>query len=358
MNKNVWLDKVKGSILGGAIGDALGGPLEGKTPEYIKKHFGDKLTDLVEYEQKHPRGGNISTKKGTYTDDTRLKNILCKTIVKKKGRITARNFTQTMMEEMNPELFWPGEAIVYYKMSLMNLYKGIPMNSKSISPELLFSLSPRNIGKSNVPAGDAAMIISPIGLLNPANPGQAAQDAYEIGSVIQDGYSLGGAVAEASAVAEAMNPETNLDRIIDKSMRYTDEVNRLAIENSIKIAKKATSFSEFKEVFYQEMLVGFVDVLEIVPFSLGIVFLCGNNFEQSVIEGATSGRDCDTIASIVGSIVGAYLGIESLPKNWVKTVTEANPEPDLMEISTGIYEALKQEIKKTEEYIRYAKLYV
>ena len=358
MRDNLWLNKIKGSILGGAIGDALGGPLEGKSSQYIREHFGSRVADLVEYSRKNPRGANISVKRGTYTDDTRLKNILCKAITKKKGKITADDFAQTIIEEMNPELFWPGEDIVYQKVNLMNLYKNLQRLPKLISTGQLVSLSPRNIGKGNIPADDAAMIISPIGLLNPANPRQAAQDAYEIGSLIQNDYSLGGAVAVASAVAEAMNPETSLDKIINESMNYTDKANRLAIDNSIEIAKKTNSFVEFKELFYQKMLVGFVDVLEVVPFSLGIVYLCGDNFEQSVIEGANSGRDCDTIASIVGSIVGAYLGVESLPKKWLETVIKANPEPDLIDISNRIYEALKEEIEKIEEYVRYVKLYL
>ncbi len=358
MGESLWLNKIKGSILGGAIGDALGGPLEGRTPEYIKERFKGKLTDLAEYERKNPKGANISIERGTYTDDTRLKNILCNAIVRKKGRISADDFAQAIMEEMDPELFWPGEAIVYHKVNVINIYKRLQRSAKLVSPEQLFSLSPRNIGKGNIPADDAAMSISPIGLLNPANPEQAAQDAYEVASVIQDGYSLGGAVAVASAVAEAMSPKTDLNKIINEAMRYTDKANCLSIEKSVDIAKKAASFSEFKETFYQEMLTGFVDVLEVVPSSLGIVYLLGNNFEQSVIEGANFGRDCDTIASIVGSIVGAYLGIESLPKNWVRTIIKANPEPNLMETSTGIYEALKQEIEKTEEYIKDVKLYL
>lgn len=351
LNKDSLLHRIEGSILGGAIGDALGGPVEGRSVEFIHKNFGGKITDLVEYVSKNPRGANISTRRGTYTDDTRFKNILCKAIVEKKERISAEDFAKIILREMDPDLFFPTDGALYYKLSVWNVFEKHSDVSQLSSLPLLSAISPRNIGKGNIPADDAVMMISPIGLLSPANPRQAARDTYEVASVIQNGYSLEAAICVTTAVAESMRPDVTLEDIVTTSMQYTGLANRAAIQKSVQIAKKADTFEEFKEAFHREMLVGFIDVLEVVPACMGIILLLGKDFETAVIEAANFGRDCDSIASIVGSILGSYHGIESIPRKWVGAVMEANPDPDLMKLSKGIYEATKSEFEKTKEYV-------
>jgi len=351
LNKDSLLHHIEGSILGGAIGDALGGPVEGKSVEFIHENFGGKITDLVEYVDKNPRGANISTKRGTYTDDTRFKNILCKTIVEKKKRISAEDFAKVVLREMDPDLFFPTEGALHYMLSIRNILEKHSNISQLSSFSLLAAISPRNIGKINIPADDAVMMISPIGLLSPANPRQAARDTYEVASVIQNGYSLEAAICITTAVAESMRPDATLEDIVTTSMQYTDLANRAAIQKSVQIAKKADTFVDFKETFHREMLVGFVDVLEVVPACMGIILLMGKDFETAVIEAANFGRDCDSIASIVGSILGCYHSIDSVPRKWIRTVMEAQPEPDLMELSKGIYEATKSEFEETKEYV-------
>jgi len=43
-----------------------------------------------------------------------------------------------------------------------------------------------------------------------------------------------------------------------------------------------------------------------------------------LIEGASFGRDCDTIAGIGGNIPGALRGTADIPEEWVETVERAN----------------------------------
>ena len=60
--------KALGCILGGVIGDALGTPSEGRDYAYIEKTF-----------------GWIDDFEGTGTDDTIMKNLLARALVKTEG---------------------------------------------------------------------------------------------------------------------------------------------------------------------------------------------------------------------------------------------------------------------------------
>ena len=359
MKDSLMFSKIKGSIFGAAIGDALGGPLETKTLLEIKERFGtEKVTDLIEYEKPRPQAGNIAVQRGTYTDDTRLRNHLCQAIVEKARRIVARDFARVLLRDMDPSLFWPGEAVVYAKLSLYKMMDHMKHLPNPLSFQILESISARELGRGNLPACDIAMSISPVGLLSPGNPAQAAQDAYEVGSVIQSGYSLAGAACIASATAEAMNPETTLDKVVQVVLDLADEPIKLVLEKALKFAKKVRNVSAYRQWFHQNMLVGFVDVLEVVPAALGIVYIVGDDLNTAVIEAANFGRDCDTIASAVGGILGAFHGIERLPDKWIETVQKANPEPDLSKLSEGVYRALKNEITFIETYAVNLKKYL
>ena len=44
-------------------------------------------------------------------------------------------------------------------------------------------------------------------------------------------------------------------------------------------------------------------------------------------------RDNDSYASVVGALAGAFHGVDAIPADWIATVTEANPETDMVEFA-------------------------
>ena len=59
---------------------------------------------------------------------------------------------------------------------------------------------------------------------------------------------------------------------------------------------------------------------EAVACALWCVFRAGGEFRGSVLRGANSSGDSDSIACIAGSIAGAMVGIEGVPEDWVRDV--------------------------------------
>ena len=56
--------------------------------------------------------------------------------------------------------------------------------------------------------------------------------------------------------------------------------------------------------------------IESVPFAIAV--FCRNpiNFRAGVLEAVNAGGDTDTIASMVGALIGANNGLDSIPKEW------------------------------------------
>ena len=66
--------KARGSLIGGAIGDVLGRPAEGRPPAQVERVYG-RLTDFI------PWGGWQGGPRGTVTDDTQLTMCVARCLV-------------------------------------------------------------------------------------------------------------------------------------------------------------------------------------------------------------------------------------------------------------------------------------
>jgi hypothetical protein len=56
----------------------------------------------------------------------------------------------------------------------------------------------------------------------------------------------------------------------------------------------------------------------------GLLWLCGHDPNHALVEAASFGRDADTIASVLGGIVGALHGASALRPDWIQECEQAN----------------------------------
>jgi len=57
-------------------------------------------------------------------------------------------------------------------------------------------------------------------------------------------------------------------------------------------------------------------VLETVPSVLYILMLHGDDPEEAIVRAVNDTRDNDTVAAIVGAVMGATHGVDALPRRW------------------------------------------
>lgn len=345
--------KVYGSLIGGAIGDALGGPVETMHYKFIREFHHGRVTDLMDYErpadfhQAGPASGAYarSSSPGTYTDDTYLRHFITDAILAKRGRITPEDLAKVWMEKMDTRYFW---------ISITNSWNRLALTA---TPAW-------EVGAGNVPDNSSAMCIGPIGVINAGDPAQAAQDAYAIASLSHDGYARDAACVIAAATAEAMKPDATVEGIVRASVEHMPNRDTSpvygAVLRAIDWADQVADTEELTALYYERGLVSFahrhprsranderlswsVDPLESIPVVLAMFHKTRGDYEQSVVASANFGRDCDTIACMTGYIAGAFNGVDAIPKHWIDTVREAQPEPDQELIALGVAEALLAE---------------
>jgi len=327
MKDDLLFKKIFGCLAGGAVGDAMGAPVEAWHYESIQQKYG-KITSLI------PDLGVAQKKPYEWTDDTVLRHLICRTIIRKGGRITAYDLAEQWMIELkagDPEGLL--QKINYYseRFSLSRIIMGV---------------SAREAGQGNTPVVDAALGITPIGIVNACHPRNAAVDAYDVAGSMQWDYAQEAAMAIAAAVAEAFKPDATINSIIEASTAYSGPIMKRRIEKAISIAKKYEDVFEARKEFYEKLLVPdenellasiyektknapfkisiSCNPLELVPISLAFFYIARGDPNSAMIGGTNFGRDCDGIAGFAGSIAGAYKGVDAIDMEAIKKVEEAN----------------------------------
>lgn len=349
---NDILDKVYGCLIGGAIGDALGAPVEGWYYKEIREKYG-KVRELMPFKKEYC--GEVP---GSVTDDTVLRHYMCLAIVRKGGRITPDDFARIWLNELNPDRLWINEKIVKQKLQI--------------------GMNPWDTGKGQPPAGCASMAIAPVGIINAGNPAQAYQDGFNIALLNQDGVNRDAAASIAAGIAAAFLPDATVETVLDTMTEYSCDLFRRGIILTMDLAHNSKDVDEFVEKFYERMLdwtwpqrewnkerFFSGNSLEFVPAAMAILHLCKEDPDESIIEGASFGRDCDTIASIVGQIVGILHGASSLREDWIKTCEKANEDffeelegdkqANFYSMAQRLVEALKKQKSEIEERVKILK---
>ena len=210
------------------------------------------------------------------------------------------------------------------------------------------------------------MAIAPIGIINAGNPAQAFQDGFNIGFINQDDVNRDAAGTVAAAVAAAFHPDATVVSVIEAMFEHSTFQMRRALELTMDLAYDSENVDEFAEKFYAKMLDwtwpqrGWKkeryfsgNSLEFVPVVPAILHLTRGDVNEGMVEGASFGRDCDTIGSIVGNLASARQGASAIRPDWVETVERANapffeelegdPNANFHSMAVRLVEALKKE---------------
>lgn len=340
------LDQVYGCLIGGAAGDALGAPVEGWYYTEIREKYG-RLTEMRPF-----NGGYCGGDPGSVTDDSTYRQYICYAIVQKGGRITPDDMAKVWLEKVNVKRLWLNESMTMDRLRI--------------------GMNPWDSGKGAPPCGCASMAMAPIGIINAGDPAQAYQDGFNIGFINQDDVNRNAAGTVAAAVAAAFLPDATVESVIAAMFAHSDFQMKRALELTMDLARESGTVDEFAEKFYARMLDwtwpqrGWKkerffsgNSLEFVPVVPAILHLTNGDVNEGIIEGASFGRDCDTIGSIVGNIAGVLQGASAIREDWKASCEAANaaffedlegdPNANFHSMAVRLVEALQKEQQAAEE---------
>jgi ADP-ribosylglycohydrolase len=315
MSENL-LDAIYGCLIGGAIGDALGAPVENWHFRDVRRVHG-KVTEFLPQPARSRDGGP-----GQITDDTTLRHYLCLAIVERGGRVTPDDYGRIWLERMEPNRLFMTERLVLEKLRL--------------------GMSAWDTGRGQLGADAAVMSIGPIGIVNAGDPRQAYGDAYAVAGIHQDGLERDAAATMAAAQAVAVVPGAHAQDVIAAMLEHSTFAVRRLVARGKALAETCGSADEIAERFYATMLdpsfptppgEGYDPQRsvaptshEVVPAVTALLLHCEGAADRCLVEGASFGRDADTIASVLGCLAGALTGAGGIPPDWIEASERANQD--------------------------------
>lgn len=307
--------RIRGCLLGGAVGDALGAPVEFHTLAAIRNVFGPEgVTTLLP----------VFRRTGAITDDTQMTLFTAEGLLRARNRRIATGEDdvvgslwaayQRWLVTQSERAFHPGmdDLADGWLLTLPALYA-----RRAPGQTCLGALGGGQPGSAEAPINDSkgcggVMRAGPIGLV----PGDAFDLGYRSAALTHghpSGYLAAGVLAcviqeilGGAALREAL--DTAVSRLAGRSGH---EECRGALERAFALAERA----EGTAVEVESLGAGWVaeEALAIGVFAC----LVESDPERVLPLAVTHGGDSDSTGSIAGQIAGVLYGEEALPAQWL-----------------------------------------
>ena len=326
------LERVRGCLLGLAIGDALGAPLEGLSSQQIRTHY-DVVNHFVDGShawRKKPYRWRLP---GLYTDDTQQALALAEVLLA-CGTIEIERLASLYLSMACP------------RGDYLGAHRGIGRSFRKVIDELEAGVSPLETGQNSAGIG-AAMRIAPVAIYL-GDDLDALFKAVMDSSLMthRDVRSLAGALAVAHAARRLLAGE---ERTASLLLRVAGDVDR----DEKRIARDYPSSTVVSLHRYRHSLstaVARVESLLDLPRNQALaalvdeanrhganppckratmgfppaciptclyLLLTTDSFEEALVEIVNLGGDADSAGAILGALAGAHYGVEAIPKRWL-----------------------------------------
>lgn len=335
-------DRAAGCLIGAAVGDALGGPVEGWTPDQIVERHGGRVHGIV-----GPWHENWRTARpiapyhkgdGHVTDDTLMTHALVRVYEAVRDHLDA----YAIAEHLVPDLMTNPRWIPELEAEALPLQR-VFLAEKWIVTRLHYAhVDPREAGTGNIVNCGAAMYMAPVGIVNAGNPAGAYAEALDIAGAHQSSYGREAAGVFAAAVAAACAPEATAASVVDTALSLAKDGTHAAIRAVCEVASAHRDFEsaliplraavapydsvgpDYRTPSLAARRPSRLHSIEELPIALGMLLIHDGSYEDSVLGAVNYGRDCDSIATMAGAIAGALGGEGAVPAGWTKQVAEAS----------------------------------
>jgi ADP-ribosylglycohydrolase len=299
-------DRIRGMLLGLAVGDALGNTSEGLDAA----ERGDRYGEITDYlPNVHASGRRV----GLPSDDSQLAFWMLESQLE-RGRLDPDDLSDRFASR---RIFGVGRSV---RQFLANRESGV---------------TPWYRCGAESAGNGALMRIAPVVLLHPSGPSAALWLDTALASIVthRDASSVASCVAFADLLArylrleEPPSPEWTLATFLGTIRRVCTDVNYRT--RGGRFADWEGAFPDYLEHVLAAAVQGDWStreacdawhsgayLLETVPSVLWILARHGHDPEAAIIRAVNDTHDNDTVAAIVGAAVGALHGADALPARW------------------------------------------
>ncbi len=334
MDKQQLQNKIRGSITGGAIGDALGYPVEFVYSfNDICARYGKE--GITEFDMSYP-WLESEEKKALFSDDTQM------TLYTAEGLLEAeRNGKPIAPTVCNAYLAWYAhQAGRKVKISYQSKLSEIEELNQNRAPgnTCLSALAAIHAGKEPQNASKGCggiMRVAPVGLYGAAHDWSPADTARLAGELAELTHlhplSTYSSATLAVIVQLCASSEDTVDKemfkgIVDKSLKIVSDVygaDAAAMDEFRKIVGNAMSLEDDPQSDWQiiEDRIGEGWVAEeTLAIALFSTLRHVDDFTGCLISAVNHGGDSDSTGAVAGNIIGAILGDDAIPGKFKKEI--------------------------------------
>lgn len=308
--------RVRGMMLGLAVGDALGNTTEGKNPDQRRARVGREIRDYLP----HPRAGGRAV--GLPSDDTQMAAWTLEEALEAGGLDPGR-LARRFLEE---RIFGIGRSVSTFRLkareggpwwewappsagngALMRIAPVLVPHLRSGGPELWRD----TVLSARITHADRASVSSCVAFVRVLWELLDRNEPPPTGWWIERWVEVADAL-EPPGRYEPRSPLGFRGRLVDLVRR---EVPR-ALEAGESVVEAG------------ERLYSGAYLLETVPMVLLILARWGHDPEEAIVRAVNDTRDNDTVGAIVGAAVGALHGEAALPARWREGLTGRTGKDD------------------------------
>ena len=331
--RKIDISRYIGCLIGGAVGDALGAPIEFLSLSQIRAKYGENgITNYVEFEKDT----------GEFTDDTQMTLFTAEALL--------RAYHRAMLKGIGGAL----NAIAHHSYLRWLHTQGIGVNAENIKAgkydvtsgwlikqKILYrKRAPGNTCIMALGSGIAGTIdqpinnskgcgtimrMAPVGLFFEGKANEAFETACELSAITHGhptGYlSAGFFAATITNLAIGNSLIDSIDRAKKILIKWEHHKETLhAVNAAIELFNKSKNERQnTKAETIEELGQGWV-AEEALAMSLFASLLFENDFKRGVLFSVNHSGDSDSTGSITGNILGLINGIDKVPAKWIKNL--------------------------------------
>lgn len=310
-------NKIAGALYGMALGDSMGMPSELWGRKRVRNYFG-KITGFLDGPSENEVAFNY--KKGQFTDDTAQGLLLL-------DSLKANNFKVVSSDIANRFIHWAEENDAW-ELNILGPTSKVALANYKVG------LSARQFTDKALSNG-SAMRIAPIGCFYASTEKEKlASFVAKLSEVTHTSdISIAGASAIAVAVSSAIDGN-DFDKILEDvyeiipiALDMGAETFSASLVERIKIGIEiANECSGDDDKFINKVydIVGAgVPLIESVPAAITIAYYAKDPNVACLLCANLAG-DTDTIGAMATSICGAYVGLNNISSDYIKTLENEN----------------------------------
>lgn len=271
-----------GTLLGAAVGDALGGPVEFMTAQEIQSRYGT-VREMM-------GGGSYNWRCGEYTDDTAMMLCVAESLVVNHNCCLG-DIAQKFVAWYKTE---PKDIGCTTREALSRLENGTPFFASGVQEK---------------PTNGSIMRCAPLSLTYLFREDALIDVSVEVSAITHKHAEAKLSCVFLNLMISKLLLGVSRAGAYNYAVKRTEDIDRAFVNKYITSSYDPDPSKGLA-----------VNTLLLATSS----FMGSRSFEEAVVKAVNLGGDADTTGAVTGALAGAYFGRSGIPRRWSKRL---NPRP-------------------------------